>query len=66
MVWDIPKSDLQQIPIEKIYYEDTKSKTISRTKPTENAVSSEPTLNDLYFCGQIDKTVFEGLSGADI
>ncbi|MGN0632946.1 MAG: ATP-binding cassette domain-containing protein [Oscillospiraceae bacterium] len=66
MVWDIPKSDLQQIPIEKIYYEDTKSKTISKTKPTENAVSSEPTLNDLYFCGQIDKSVFEGLSGADI
>lgn len=63
MVWDIPKEDMSLIPIEKIYYEDTKSKTISRTKPTEHAVISEPTMNDLYFCGQIDKTVFDLLSG---
>ena len=61
MVWDIPKEDISQIPIEKIYYEDTKSKTISKTKPTEHAVISQPTMNDLYFCGQIDKTVFEEL-----
>lgn len=64
MIWDIPKEDTEKIPLEKLYYEDTKCKTVSREKPTENAVLSQPTLNDLYFCGQIDKSVFEGLSGA--
>ena len=59
MVWDIPKEDIGLLPIENIYYEDTKSKTISKTKPTPNAVMSEPTMNDLYFCGQLDGGVFE-------
>ena len=59
MVWDIPKEDIGLLPIENIYYEDTKSKTISKTKPTPNAVISEPTMNDLYFCGQLDGGVFE-------
>ena len=59
MVWDIPKADIGLLPIENIYYEDTKSKTISKTKPTPNAVMSEPTMNDLYFCGQLDGGVFE-------
>ena len=58
MVWDIPKADIGLLPIENIYYEDTKSKTISKTKPTPNAVISEPTMNDLYFCGQIDGGLF--------
>ena len=58
MVWDIPKEDIGLLPIENIYYEDTKSKTISKTKPTPNAVMSEPTMNDLYFCGQIDGGLF--------
>ena len=49
MVWDIPKADIGLLPIENIYYEDTKSKTISKTKPTPNAVISEPTMNDLLF-----------------
>ena len=59
MVWDIPKEDIGLLPIENIYYEDTKSKTISKTKPTPNAVISEPTMNDLYFCGQLNGGVFE-------
>lgn len=59
MVWDIPKADIGLLPIENIYYEDTKSKTISKTKPTPNAVMSEPNMNDLYFCGQLDGGVFE-------
>ena len=58
MVWDIPKEDIGLLPIENIYYEDTKSKTISKTKPTPNAVISEPTMTDLYFCGQIDGGLF--------
>ena len=59
MVWDVPKGDIPQIDYDKIYYEDTKSKTVSKEKPTTNAVLSEPTLNDLYFCGQLYKNVFE-------
>ena len=59
MVWDVPKEDIPQIDYDKIYYEDTKSKTVSKEKPTTNAVLSEPTLNDLYFCGQLYKNVFE-------
>ena len=59
MFWDIPKADIGLLPIKNIYYEDTKSKTISKTKPTPNAVMSEPTMNDLYFCGQLDGGVFE-------
>lgn len=59
MVWDVPKDDIPQIDYDKIYYEDTKSKTVSKEKPTTNAVLSEPTLNDLYFCGQLYENVFE-------
>ncbi len=58
-VWSIPKSDLEQISIDRIYYEDTNAKTVSINKPTENSALSEPTLNDLYFCGQIDSRVFD-------
>lgn len=63
MVWNIPKKDVPLLPYEKIYFEDTKSKTISKTKPTENAEISEPTLNDLYFCGQLDKDIFNCIDG---
>lgn len=63
MVWDIPKEDIPYLPYEKIYFEDTKSKTISKIKPTEHAVISEPTLNDLYFCGQLDKNIFSEIGG---
>lgn len=63
MVWDIPKEDIPDLPYEKIYFEDTKSKTISKIRPTEHAVISEPTLNDLYFCGQLDKNIFSEIDG---
>ncbi len=63
MVWDIPKEDISELPYEKIYFEDTKSKTISKIRPTRHAVISEPTLNDLYFCGQLDKNIFAEIGG---
>jgi ABC-2 type transport system ATP-binding protein len=66
MVWDIPKEDIASLPYEKIYFEDAKSKTIAKTKPTEHAKLSEPTLNDLYFCGQIDKDIFTKFGGDGI
>jgi ABC-2 type transport system ATP-binding protein len=66
MVWDIPKEDIANLPYEKIYFEDTKSKTIAKTKPTEHAKLSEPTLNDLYFCGQIDKEIFTKFGGEGV
>jgi ABC-2 type transport system ATP-binding protein len=66
MVWDIPKEDIASLPYEKIYFEDAKSKTIAKTKPTEHAKLSEPTLNDLYFCGQIDKDIFTKFGGEGI
>lgn len=63
MVWDIPKEDIPQIDYDSIYFEDTKSKTVSKTKPTEHAVLSQPTLNDLYFCGQLYKNIFSDIGG---
>ena len=63
MVWNVPKEDVPLLPYEKIYFEDTKSKTISITKPTEHAVLCEPTLNDLYFCGQLTKDIFVSSDG---
>lgn len=64
-VWSIPKEDIKDIPFNKIYFEDTDSKTISKTKPTEHAVISKPTLNDLYFCGQLNKNIFSDIGGDD-
>ena len=63
MVWNIPKEDISELPYEKIYFEDTKSKTISKIKPTKHSVISEPTLNDLYFCGQLDNNIFAEIGG---
>ncbi len=63
MVWDIPKEDIPSLPYEKIYFEDTKSKTISTVKPTQHAEVCEPTINDLYFCGQLDKNIFTETGG---
>ncbi|MDE6148891.1 MAG: ATP-binding cassette domain-containing protein [Ruminococcus sp.] len=65
MVWNVPKEDVPLLPYEKIYFEDTKSKTISITKPTEHSVLCEPTLNDLYFCGQLNKDIFISSGGDD-
>ena len=62
-IWSVPRSDIDRISIDRIYYEDTLAKTVSVQKPTENAVPSEPTLNDLYFCGQIDSSVFKTEAG---
>ena len=58
LVWNVPKSDLEQIDIDRIYYEDTNAKTVSTVKPTADSAPAEPTLNDLYFCGQIDRSFF--------
>ena len=60
-VWDIPKSEITDEIYQHIYFEDDKSKMLSRTQPTENAKLSEPTVNDLYFYCQ-SKNAFGGES----
>ena len=60
LIWEIPESDMDLISYEKLYFEDRKRKTIARQKPTPNALQSEPTMNDLYFCGQLDSSIFGG------
>ena len=60
LIWEIPESDMDLISYEKLYFEDSKRKTIARQKPTPNALQSEPTMNDLYFCGQLDSSIFGG------
>ena len=60
LIWETPESDMESLPYERLYFEDTKCKTISKNKPTPNAVICEPTMNDLYFCGQLDSSVFGG------
>ncbi|MCD7742291.1 MAG: ATP-binding cassette domain-containing protein [Ruminococcus sp.] len=63
LVWDIPKEEIKLMDYDKIYFEDINSKTISKSKPTPNAKNSAPTLNDLYFCGQLDSKVFSDMGG---
>ncbi len=58
MIWEIPKEDVKNFDYDRIYFEDTKSKTVSVSKPTEHAALSSPTLNDLYFCGQQFSEIF--------
>ncbi len=63
LIWKIPRDELELIPLKQVYFEDTDAKTVSAERPTPNAVTSEPTLNDLYFCGQLRQDIFTG--GAD-
>jgi len=60
LIWQIPKDEMKSLPYERLHFEDTKCKTIGKHKPTPNAVISEPTMNDLYFCGQLDSSIFGG------
>ena len=60
LIWQIPKEEMKDLPYERVYFEDTKCKTIGKDKPTPNADLCEPTMNDLYFCGQLDSGIFGG------
>ncbi|MBQ7069724.1 MAG: ATP-binding cassette domain-containing protein [Clostridia bacterium] len=60
LIWSIPRDELSMIPLKEVYFEDTNAKTVSETKPTPNAVLQTPTLNDLYFCGQLRQDIFAG------
>ncbi len=60
LIWSIPREELSMIPLRQVYFEDTNAKTVSENRPTPNAVQSPPTLNDLYFCGQLRQDIFTG------
>ena len=60
LVWEIPEEEMGELPLERLYYEDTRCKTISKQRPTQNAILCEPTMNDLYFCGQLDSSLLGG------
>jgi len=63
LIWNIPKDELEMIHIKRVYFEDTNAKTISNEKPTPNSYPAEPTMNDLYFCGQLQKDIFAPKDG---
>ncbi|MCR5816581.1 MAG: ATP-binding cassette domain-containing protein [Ruminococcus sp.] len=60
LVWQIPSEERELLPFEKLYFEDSSCKTISRNKPTPNAKQCAPTINDLFFCGQGGRGILGG------
>ena len=58
LIWAIPRQELGQLELSRVYFEDTSAKTLSDKRPTPGAVRCRPTLNDLYFCGQLCPEVF--------